>query len=289
MEAYSADSKLPFTLTSEEYAKFCEYFYRKTGIFYEVNKKYYVERRIADRVIKTDSVDFQEYFSVLRFQFGGNELQHIVNSLTVNETYFFREDYQFDALVNGIMPELARSRRNGEPIRIWSLPCSSGEEPYSIAINILEFWDQADQWNIEIYASDIDSKILNEAQRGIYGTRSLGRVPAHLKSKYFVRYDEDNMQICKELRESIDFSLVNIMDPLQMRRLADINVIFCRNLLIYFDDVARREAVDLLFETMAPGGYICLGHSESMSRMSSLFLPRKFGDTLVYQKPLNTD
>ncbi len=282
-------SKENVVMTDEEYAKFCEFFYRKTGIQFQDGKKYYVERRISDRIEKTNVESFREYFTMVRFQPGGEELQYLINSMTVNETYFFREDYQLTALVNGILPNVARARKSSEPIRIWSIPCSSGEEPYSIAISILEYWDQSDVWDIEIHASDIDSKILAEARAGIFGARSLQRVPQQLMSKYFVSRGEGSFRIRDELRDSIDFSLVNIVDPIQTRPFRNIDVIFCRNLLIYFDDVARRETVEMLYESLAPGGFVCLGHSESMSRMSSLFVPRKFGDTIVYQKPVNAE
>jgi chemotaxis protein methyltransferase CheR len=279
----------PSVMSDGEFAKFCEFFYRKTGIQFQDNKKYYVERRVSERIAKTNSQSFREYFNLVRFQLAGTEMQFLVNAMTVNETYFFREDYQFDSLVAGILPEIARSKSKDKPIQIWSMPCSSGEEPYSIAINILERWDQADAWNIEILASDIDSKILGEARAGIYGERSLGRVPPGIKQKYFVRRPDGNHQICEELRESIDFSLVNIVDPQQTRRFRDVDVIFCRNLMIYFDDIGRRQTAEMFFETMAPGGFLCLGHSESMSRISSIFLPRKFGESIVYQKPLSAE
>jgi chemotaxis protein methyltransferase CheR len=275
----------PSVITHEEFAKFIEFFYRKTGIQFQDSKKYYVERRIEDRVRETRSETFRDYFTLVRFQASGEELQFLVNAMTVNETYFLREDYQFDALVGGMLPEIARTKNRGSPIRIWSMPCSSGEEPYSIAITILERWDQADAWNIEILASDIDSKILQEARAGLFGLRSVSKVPAHLKAKYFVQKPGGNFQIIDDLRRSIDFSLVNVVDPLQTNRFRNIDVIFCRNLLIYFDDIGRRKTVEMFFEVLAPGGFICLGHSESMSRMSSVFLPRKFQDTLVYQKP----
>jgi chemotaxis protein methyltransferase CheR len=275
----------PAAMTQEEFAKFIEFFYRKTGIQFQDSKKYYVERRIADRVRQTCSETFRDYFTLVRFQASGEELQHLVNAMTVNETYFLREDYQFDALVNGILPEIARTKDRSSSIRIWSIPCSSGEEPYSIAITILERWDQADAWNIEILASDIDSKILQEARSGLFGPRSLSRVQPYLRSKYFVSRPDGNFQINDEIRGSIDFSLVNVVDPLQTHRFRNVDVIFCRNLLIYFDDIGRRQTVEMFFDALAPGGYICLGHSESMSRMSSVFLPRKFHDTIVYQKP----
>jgi chemotaxis protein methyltransferase CheR len=272
-------------MTDEEYAKFCEFFYRKTGIQFVDSKKYYVERRVADRIAKTNSGSFRDYFTLVRFQMSGQEMQSLVNAMTVNETYFFREDYQFDSLVKGILPEIAKTKPRGKPIRIWSMPCSSGEEPYSIAIKILELWSSSDAWDIEIHASDIDTKILDEARAGIYGERSLSRVPLATKRQYFVRRPDGSHQISAALRNSIDFSLVNIVDPLQTRRFRDFDVIFCRNLLIYFDDSGRREAAEMFFEALAPGGFLCLGHSESMSRISSIFAPRKFQDSIVYQKP----
>ena len=276
-------------MTDPEYAKFCEFFYRKTGIQFVDSKKYYVERRVADRIAKTNSESFRDYFTLVRFQLSGQELQALVNAMTVNETYFFREDYQFDSLVKGILPEIAKTKPRGTPIRIWSMPCSSGEEPYSVAIKILESWGSSDSWDIEIEASDIDTKILDEARNGVYGERSLSRVSMALRKQYFVRRPDGNHQIVAALRDSIDFSLVNIVDPVQTRRFRDIDVIFCRNLLIYFDDLGRRQAAEMFFEALAPGGFLCLGHSESMSRISSLFLPRKFQDSIVYQKPLSAE
>ncbi|CCG42347.1 Putative Chemotaxis protein methyltransferase 2 (fragment) [Magnetospirillum molischianum DSM 120] len=222
---------------------------------------------------------------MIRFQACGEELQHLVNVMTVNETYFFREDYQFDALVKGILPEIARTKRPGDPIRIWSLPCSTGEEPYSIAIYILDRWRQCDEYDIEILASDIDSRVLNDARQGIYNERAIHRLSAEERTRFFVHLGPDRFQIREEIRGSIEFSLMNIADPPQMSRFRNIDLIFCRNLLIYFDDVSRRQAVETMYECLVPGGLICLGHSESMSRMSSLFRPRKFADTIVYQKP----
>jgi chemotaxis protein methyltransferase CheR len=208
--------------------------------------------------------------------------------MTVNETYFYREDYQFDALVQHVLPQIARQRPPGEPIRIWSLPCSTGEEPYSIAMQILENWKLADTYDIEILASDIDSRVLADAKAGLYSERALHRLSPKLKRQYFKPRGE-NFQICDALRKSIDFSVVNVSDALAMRRFRNIDVIFCRNMLIYFDDESRRQAVETIYDSLRPGGVICLGHSESMSRMSAMFEPRKYGSTILYQRPVDHD
>jgi chemotaxis protein methyltransferase CheR len=252
---------------------------------FDVQKKYFAERRVLDRMARLGCATFREYFATLRFEAAGDEMQRLVNQITVNETYFFREDYQLKALVAGILPDLAAHRRDGQPIRIWSVPCSSGEEPYSLAIYILENWADADRQDIEILASDIDSAILAAAAAGVYAERSLQRLPPDLIRRYFTRQKDRDYRISDDIRGSVDFSQGNVVDPLFMRMFRGIDVIFCRNMLIYFDDQSRRETVEAMYDCLAPGGYICLGHSESMSRISSLFRPRKYADSIIYQKP----
>jgi chemotaxis protein methyltransferase CheR len=273
-------------ISDEEFAKFCEFFYRKTGIMFDTQKKYFAERRIIDRMAKLHCTTFREYFATIRFEASGDEMQRLVNQMTVNETYFFREDYQLKALVAGILPELAARGRKGRPIRIWSVPCSSGEEPYSLAIYILENWADADRHDIEILASDIDSAILAAAAAGVYAERSLQRLSPDLIRRYFTRQKDRDYRISDDIRGSIDFSQGNVVDPSFMRMFRGVDVIFCRNMLIYFDDKSRRETVEAMYDCLSPGGYICLGHSESMSRISPLFLPRKYADSIIYQKPL---
>jgi chemotaxis protein methyltransferase CheR len=272
-------------ISDEEFAKFCEFFYRKTGIMFDTQKKYFAERRITDRMTRLGCTTFREYFATIRFEASGEEMQRLVNQMTVNETYFFREDYQLKALVAGILPDLAGRGRKGQPIRIWSVPCSSGEEPYSLAIYILENWADADRHDIEILASDIDSAILAEAAAGLYAERSLQRLSPDLIRRYFSRQKDKGYRISDDIRGSIDFSQGNVVDPNFMRMFRGIDVIFCRNMLIYFDDQSRRETVEAMYDCLSPGGYICLGHSESMSRISSLFRPRKYADSIIYQKP----
>jgi chemotaxis protein methyltransferase CheR len=284
--ARAADPRAP--ITPQDYAKFCDFFYRKTGILFGTSKAYFAERRLQDRIAATGQASFRDYFTMLRFELHGVELQQLVNAMTINETYFYREDYQFSALVRHVLPALAAERAPGEPIRIWSLPCSTGDEPYSIAIQILEHWPLADRYDIEILGSDIDSRALADARAGLYGERALHRLPPALRQRYFTAQGE-SWRICDALRESIDFTQVNVADAAQMRRYRDMDVIFCRNMLIYFDEVSRRQAVEALYDSLRPGGVICLGHSESMSRISSLFAPRRFGDTILYQRPADHD
>jgi chemotaxis protein methyltransferase CheR len=272
------------TISDEDFEKFREFFYRKTGIQFETSKRYFVDKRILERMAATDSKLFRNYFTMLRFQASGEELQTLTNLMTVNETYFFREEYQFRCLVNSILPDLMQRKKPGEPIRIWVIPSSSGEEPYSIAICLLERWADLNNVDVEIVASDIDTRILRSARAGLYSDRSVAQMPADYLKKYFKK-KADGYQLTDDVRSAVEFTRVNLSERGDTRAYRNFDVVFCRNLLIYFDDVSRKSAAETFFDALNPGGFICLGHSESMSRISSLYRVRKFPEAIVYQKP----
>jgi len=271
-------------VTDSEYRKFCEYFYRRTGISFGENKRYYVDKRLIDRIQKTATGSFERYFDSLRRHDANDEIERLINLFTINETYFYREHEQFDCLVNGILPELIRDRRKGDRVRIWTMPCSTGEEPYSIAIYLLENWSKVDDYDIEIVGSDIDTSVLRAAEMGVYDARSLHRLSRDLVSRYFIPAGVDGFRLIDAIRQSVRFSQVNASDAAAMSGYAYLDVIFCRNMLIYFDDQSRRQVAESFYDSLAQGGFICLGHSESMSRISSLFAIRKFPQAIVYQK-----
>jgi chemotaxis protein methyltransferase CheR len=278
---------LNIKISDDDFQKFREFFYRKTGIQFEGSKRYFVDKRLVERIEATGNENFRSYFTFLRFQASGEELQSLTNLMTVNETYFFREEYQFQCLVNSILPEITAKKTDKSPIRIWIIPSSSGEEPYSVAISLLENWAGLNDWDIEIISSDIDTKILAAARKGHYSPRSVAQLPPRHLQKYFTR-TSDGFQICDELREAVEFTRVNLSDRADTRAYRNFDVIFCRNLLIYFDDVSRKAAAETFYDALKPGGFILLGHSESMSRISSLYKVRKFPEAIVYQKPLES-
>jgi chemotaxis protein methyltransferase CheR len=288
-DKYVLKNEADITISDDDFDKFREYFYRKTGIMFDQNKRYFVDRRLIERIKATGHNGFKSYFIFLRFESSGKELQNLINILTVNETYFFREEYQFKCMVNRMLPEIISRKRSGDIIRIWSIPASTGEEPYSIAIYLLEYWKDIDKWDVEIIASDIDTNVLENAKKGIYSERSVQNLPKSIIQKYFKFIGNGYYQICDELRNSVEFTRVNIIDTKETKRYRGFDIVFCRNLLIYFDDLSRKIAVENLFDSMNPGGFICLGHSESMSRISPIFKIRKFPEAIVYQKPLEDD
>ena len=273
-------------ITDAEFEKFRDFFYRKTGIQFEDSKRYFVDKRLIERIQKTGHDSFRSYFTAMRFQASGEEVQELINVMTVNETYFFREEYQFESMVEDVLDEIVKNKGPGCEIRIWSIPSSTGEEPYSIALYLLEHWPGIEKVDIEIVSSDIDSKVLDRCRKGVYNQRSVQHLPKTLLSRYFKPISGGHYQIKKDLRDSVRFTRVNLSESSQTREYRNYDLIFCRNLLIYFDDASRRRAAEVFYDALNPGGFIFLGHSESMSRISSLFKVRKFPKAMAYQKPM---
>jgi chemotaxis protein methyltransferase CheR len=270
-------------LTADEMQRFCEFLYRRTGMLFGETKRYYVDRRLADRMSATGARSFPGYFAHL--QSSEDEVELLINLFTVNETYFYREDHQLRCLGRSLLPEIVRNRGPGDLVRIWSVPCSTGEEPYSIAIWLLENWPLVDAYHIEIVGSDIDTRALLDAEAGEYGERALSRLPTEVREHYFEPTRDGRRALIEDLRESVKFTSVNLVDSASMAMQGRFDVVFCRNVLIYFDDASRLRAVDNLYDALQPGGFICLGHSESMSRISGRFEVRRFEDAIVYQRP----
>jgi chemotaxis protein methyltransferase CheR len=269
-------------LSAEDLRRFCEFLYQRTGILYGENKRFYIERRLAERMKQTGTRTFSAYFILIRSD--AAEIEQLINAFTVNETYFYREDQQLRCLSRSLLPEIVTKKNPGDLVRIWSVPCSTGEEPYSIAIWLLENWPLVDAYHIEIVGSDIDTRVLAEAAIGRYGERALARLPRDLIDRYFEPPRSSERHIIQDLRESVKFTQINLMNTAMVAKEGPFDVIFCRNVLIYFDDASRLSASHNLFEALNVGGFICLGHSESMARISDRYLVRRFEDAVVYQR-----
>lgn len=271
-------------ISSEEIERLCDFLYRRTGLSLSESKRYFIDRRLEERIVATGSSSFQAYFSLLRAD-ADHEIEYLINSFTINETYFYREDHQLRCMTSNILSRIVEQKPPGSTIRIWSIPCATGEEPYSIALWLMENWPQVDTYNIEIVGSDIDTRALKAAAEGIYGDRALMRLSQGILDRYFKTVGDGKHEIDQGLRDSIEFTRANVIDAKDLERYRDIDLIFCRNVLIYFDDASRRLAAENLYDCLRPGGYICLGHSESMSRISPLFSVCRFPDAIVYQRP----
>lgn len=269
--------------SDDDLRRFCEFLYQRTGISYSETKRFYIERRLVDRMEQVGTQSFAAYMSLIRAN--GPEVEQVINSFTVNETYFYREEHQLRCLSRALLPELVAKRQPGDLVRIWCVPCSTGEEPYSVAIWLLENWRLVDAYNIEIVGSDIDTQVLAAALQGDYGERALSRLPSEVLQRYFEPVHLGQRRLIKDIRESVKFNQVNLLDSGSMAAQGRFDVILCRNVLIYFDDASRAEASKNLYNALSAGGFICLGHSESMTRISNRFKVRRFEDAIVYQRP----
>ncbi len=271
------------TFTADEIRHLCAFLYQRTGMIFGESKRYYIERRIAERMEATGARSFPAYFSHIETDPG--EVEHLINVFTVNETYFYREEHQLHCLGRSLLPSIVATRRPGDLVRIWSVPCSTGEEPYSIAIWLLENWPLVDAYHIEIVGSDIDTRVLDAALSGDYGERALSRLPADVVERYFEPRGDGQRRLIEDLRESVKFTKANLVDTASVAAQGRFDIVFCRNVLIYFDDASRLIAANNLYDALQPGGYICLGHTESMTRISKRFALRRFEDAIVYQRP----
>jgi chemotaxis protein methyltransferase CheR len=239
---------------------------------------------VAECIAAGGGGNFATWFSRLRL--GEVSLvQQMVNRLTVNETYFLREEYQFDSLVRSVLPRVLAERDRDGPVRILSLPCSTGEEAYSIAIELLERWPQIASVEVQITAADIDTRVLEAARAGIFGAHSVQRLTPQLIGRYFSSAGDGRYEISVDLRDAIEFRVANVCDTDSMRSFRFYDVIYCRNLLIYFDELSSRQAAENLFGALRPGGFLFLGHSESMSGISPIFTPLRFPEGIAYQRP----
>ena len=272
-------------LSTENFAKLGEFIYRKSGIHLEEKKHYeklakYIDRRSAELGVD----NFRKYFFKLRFEDkDGSEFQELMNGMTVNETYFFREKEQFEVLANSILPELHAKLPAGKPIRILSSPCSTGEEPYSMILHILQEGKVVEERDIEVVGIDIDSTVIKKAIASKYSERSVHAIPKGILAQWFKKKGL-GYELSDDLKGVVDFKVCNVFDKLQMRALGKFDVIFSRNMLIYFDDASRKEVAMTFYDMLNPRGYVLLGHAEYMSRIVSVFKAKKVDTTLIYQK-----
>jgi chemotaxis protein methyltransferase CheR len=270
-------------LSPDHLRRLCDFLYTRTGMSYGETKRYFIERRMADGMERVGVRSVPAYLTLLRMD--SAEAESLINSFTVNETYFYREEHQLRCLGRSLLPEIVARRQPGDLVRIWSVPCSTGEEPYSVAIWLLENWPLVDAYNIEILGSDIDTRVLAAASWAEYGERALNRLSPEERDRYFLPEKGGLRRAIQDLRESVRFTPVNLIDRASMAANGRFDIILCRNVLIYFDDASRLEASANLFEALNPGGFICLGHTESMTRISERFTVRRFPDAIVFQRP----
>ncbi len=253
--------------------------YKNTGIIFDDRKKYFVENRVKEHMDELNISSLKDYIYLLKTD--KNVLREFISKITINETYFYREFYHLK-----VLSKLVQTEKFPFPIKILSIPCSTGEEPYSIAIVLLEVLGNPSKF--KIVGVDIDKNALEKAKLGIYNRRSVSKLPGEYLKKYFNSVN-DEWEIKDIVKNRVEFFEGNILDRFFMKSLGLFHFIFCKNLLIYFDDKARIQAINNLYDITADNGYLFLGHAESISKSSSLFEPVKIDGTIVYKKSLEED
>lgn len=256
------------------------------GIYFDDGSKFLVERRLARRLEERRVRTFEEYYHFLRYdRKREEELAVLVDNLTTNETYFFRESPQLRAFSEEILPELRTTLAGRKTLRIWSAGCSTGEEPYTIAMLLLESGAWWHDWQVEILGSDINQRVLHTARKGVYKKTSHRVSTPEMINKYFVEEGRGDYRIIDRVRELVSFSYVNLLDPYKTSLINNMDVIFCRNVIIYFDRDAKKKVVESFHDKLRDGGYLLLGHSESLINISNAFVLRTLKNDMVYQKP----
>lgn len=267
-----------FRLLREHISDYC-------GLHFDDSSKYIIERRLNRRLKLHMFDNFRDYYRFLLYdKRKEEEMAAIVDILTVNETYFFRELNQLKAFREEICEDLHLVKRAKKKLRIWSAGCSSGEEPYTIAMLILERKDLFGNYDVEILGSDINRRVLQTARKGVYRKNSFRGTDEYYLGRYFEK-DGDGYRIKDEVKELVNFNYLNLLDPVKVKLIGAMDVIFCRNVLIYFHLDSKKKLINNFYQRLAEGGYLLLGHAESLMNISTSFTLKHLKNDMVYQKP----
>jgi chemotaxis protein methyltransferase CheR len=261
-----------------------DFIYEASGLYFDQTSQATMERRLRPRVRALHLKDFEEYFLFLQFDRDRyEELQRALDAVAIHETYFFREQRALRAFSEEILPEIAERNRGTRTLRVWSAGCSTGEEAYTLAILILES-GLFDGWTLELTASDLSERVITEARKGQYRGNSFRAVEDGRRNQYFTEQTDATWLIDERLRQMLNFGCFNLADVRRYHIFSELDVIFCRNVMLYFDTAARRRTVAGFHQQLRDKGYLVLGASESLVSLNAPFRLAHLRNDLVYQK-----
>lgn len=270
-----------------EFQQLRDFIYTQSGIYIPDNRKYLLENRLSNRVKILNLKDYGEYLHYLRYDNGRRqELSRMFEVITTNETSFFRNPPQLAVFQNVILPGiLEKLRKSGNrSLHLWSAGCSTGEEPYTLAIIIHEVLkSEIASWKIRITANDLSEAVLRSARQGIYSEYALRTTPKDMVSKYFTE-EAGRFRVGQNLRSLITFGQLNLNDRGQIKMIPRSEIIFCRNVIIYFDDAMKKRVISSFYDNLVPGGVLFIGHSESLHHVSRTLNPKHHPGSIVYFK-----
>ncbi len=263
--------------------------YKVSGIYQAEEKLYLMADGCARRMKQLELRTSSDYWTRLTAHTNRDaELRHLLNEITIGETYMFRCPPQLEALRKVILPELLadRTRQMMKRLRVWSAGCSTGEEPYTLAMMLLEeARGQLKDWKVEIVATDLNDRSIETAKAGVYGDYALRFVSEAMKQKYFVPVENKKFQVRDEVKKLISFSRLNLQDDSKMLFMKGIDIVFCCNVLIYFDGASKSKVIEHYYSNLNLGGYFFLGTSESLLNLNDKFHLIHFPGTIAYWKP----
>jgi chemotaxis protein methyltransferase CheR len=281
------DALMPanFTMSDAQFNKLRKIIYDKSGIHFPDTKKYVLESRLVRRLTEMQFDNFDTYLMYLTVgPYADDEFQELFNRVTINETSFFRNEPQLDYFEKVILPPLIESRKSARTLRIWSSACSTGEEPYTLAIQLhRSFGVLLSDWRVEILGTDISEKVLIAAQTGRYSSYSMRSTSKLVMQRYF-KDAGGFYQIDPAIQAMVRFELLNLKDTFAARRFGTFDVIFCRNVLIYFDDAMKNHCVKLFHQQLANDGTLFIGHSETLRGVEVPFVNLPEPQAFAYQK-----
>ncbi len=275
------------TLSSESFDTWRGYIYELCGIYFQDNKKYLLESRLLKRINHLKLSSFEEYLKYLKYNpQAKTERRYLYEAITINETFFFRNQPQLDALTSKIFHDtIATKRKLGQrKFRIWSAASSSGEEAYSVAMVIADMVQpKYPDIQFEIIGTDINEDVIDRAKKGIYKEYAVRNTPAFFLKKYF-KHEGPNYIIDPKLKRMVKFSPLNLYDDMKMRSMNNFDIVFCANVLIYFDLKSKIKVVSHLYNSLNRGGYLFIGYAETLHGISKAFKLESFPKTISYKK-----
>ncbi len=269
------------TVSAHELSEIREFIEARSGIHFDDSRDRFFVGRVADFMAEKRLAHGTDLLRVIR---GSNvEYDALVERLLTQETSFFRYPGVYAALEKKVLPEMHMKKFWETPrsLRIWSAGCASGEEPYSIAMSVADTLEFADAWSIHILATDISKQALQHAERGVYPRRELADLDLRRVENYFVKIGDQHM-VKPRLRNMVSFAPVNLANGVYMGRF---DLIFCMNVLIYFTEQRRLQAIQRFYDCLEPGGYLFLGHAESVAKLAVNFETSVYGESILYRKP----
>jgi len=275
-------------LSDQDFREFQTLVYKLAGIHLSDAKRQLVKSRLQKRLRHYGLSGYRQYYDMIVANRDPEELTAFINCITTNKTDFFREPHHFQYIADTFIPEMVELARTGKirkRLRVWHAGCSTGEEPYTMAITLLEALKGATDWDIKLLASDIDTNVLEHASNGIYGLDRVSTIPLHLLHKYFLRGrggSDGVVKVRDSVRDLIEFKKINLNDIWPMRSDTRFDVIFCRNVIIYFNRETQQKLFARYYDHLQPGGALFIGHSESLLNVSDAFI--SLGNT-IYRMP----